>query len=224
MQQLELWLATPEAGNFFDPATLSAADLQRWQTIRSPQRRADWMSSRALLAHRPPAAAGAWSLSHSAGHAALALGPAGFSLGVDLERCRPRRFLDLAANWFSPREFEQLSELPLEEQEARFYLLWTLKEACTKALGLALLQALRDCEWWLEGAGWQARLPIRSAWRAWAYAPRPDLRLALLAIGKDRDRHLTDTPALHGWPTGSEPARGDPPAWPCLLELARPAR
>lgn len=217
MQQLELWLATPEAGKLFDPAQLNAADLQRWQAIRSPRRLADWTSSRALMAHRPPATDGSWSLSHSGGYAALARGPANLTLGVDLERCRPRRFLDLAANWFSPREFEQLSELPVTEQAAHFYLLWTLKEACTKALGLGLLQALRDCEWWLEGSEWQARLPVRNAWRVWVYAPQPELRLALLAVARDSGTPVAGAPlATQSWPAAQ--ARH----WPALLELDHP--
>jgi 4'-phosphopantetheinyl transferase len=162
------------------------------------------------MVHRPPSDHGAWSLSHSGGYAGLALGSAGLLLGVDLERVRPRRILDLAASWFTPREFDQLSGLPPADQEAHFYVLWTLKEACTKALGLELLKALRECVWWSDAEGWHAELPVKRPWRAWVFAPQSDLRLALFAVGE----HVAEFPATHGWPAEKTAE------WPCLMDLA----
>ena len=94
-----------------------------------------WRVSRFLKRRAGVFSDGLFSLSHSGGHAVLAVPSAGFAVGVDLERLRERRF-DAWPDWV------------LHEDEARWlqrhselsdrYALWTLKEALLKATGQAL--------------------------------------------------------------------------------------
>ena len=100
---ITLWLAGPKAADRFDPAAQSGPDQQRWRQIRSERRRLDWMVSRALLARAALSPGHAVSLSHSSGHAAVAVAPPGVKLGVDLEFTRPRDLASLARLAFSTR-------------------------------------------------------------------------------------------------------------------------
>ena len=60
-------------------------------------------------------------------------------LGIDVEFMpRPTNFSDIARNFFSPLEAEHLLSLPEEQQNRRFYDIWTLKEAYIKACGMGL--------------------------------------------------------------------------------------
>lgn len=60
-------------------------------------------------------------------------------IGIDIEYLpRLENILDIAHNYFSPIELEQLYQLPLEKQRDRFFELWTLKEAYIKACGMGL--------------------------------------------------------------------------------------
>ena len=45
----EVWLATPDAADQFDPSRLDLAERDEWASIRTTRRRRDWESSRALL-------------------------------------------------------------------------------------------------------------------------------------------------------------------------------
>ena len=137
---LRLYLAAPDCAAHYHAGLLDAADRARLS--RHPARAAQtgWQVSRFL---KQQAAAGgvsgspnfSGSLSHSGGHAVLAVPSADFPVGVDLERLRPRRF-DAWPDWV------------LHEDEARWlqrhselsdrYALWTLKEALLKATGQAL--------------------------------------------------------------------------------------
>jgi len=58
--------------------------------------------------------------------------------GVDVERIVVPAPLDLVAAYFSTAEQRALQALPAAQHDARFYWLWTLKEAYIKALGLGL--------------------------------------------------------------------------------------
>jgi 4'-phosphopantetheinyl transferase len=62
--------------------------------------------------------------------------------GVDVERTAAPAPLDLVAAYFSADERRALQALPAAQQDARFYWLWTLKEAYLKALGLGLQRPL----------------------------------------------------------------------------------
>lgn len=62
--------------------------------------------------------------------------------GVDVERTAVPAPLDLVAAYFSSEEQRALQALPPAQRDARFFWLWTLKEAYLKALGLGLQRPL----------------------------------------------------------------------------------
>ena len=79
-----------------------------------------------------------FSLSHSRDWLACAV-TASNAIGVDIEFCDPaREFSKLARRFFQSQEYEALQALPAADRGARFYDLWTLKEARVKASGGAL--------------------------------------------------------------------------------------
>lgn len=85
---------------------------------------------------------GGWrvNLSHSGGLAALAV-TREWPVGVDVQRLTPG--LDpcrMATRYFSPDEARYVAET---DQTARFFTLWTRKEACVKADGGRLVPGLR---------------------------------------------------------------------------------
>ncbi|MFJ8003999.1 4'-phosphopantetheinyl transferase family protein [Streptomyces fagopyri] len=84
----------------------------------------------------------AFSLSHSAGAAMLAV-CRNRDVGVDIERLRPG--LDpqaFSARYFRPEESRQVASAAPAQRWACFLALWTRKEACVKAAGARLGQAL----------------------------------------------------------------------------------
>ena len=165
--------AGPGAEGRYEASRLSPEDRARAALPRGARALLDWRVSRALKQRWLPACPGAvhtgaaltgatHSLSHSAGHACLALAPAGGRLGVDIERLRPRR-LDAAASWaFSESERGWLAGLPPDRALRTFYALWTLKEALIKAGGLDFPADLRRVG--LDGDG-ALRAP-EGGWRA----------------------------------------------------------
>jgi len=130
--------ADSSAAAHYSVEHLCAADAKRATRPRSPKAQRDWEVSRALLhAFRPKLAAPrVHSLSHSHGHAICGVAPAGWRLGVDIERTKPRGVMALADWVCSPYEKQSLGRLSGAIQLQRFYLLWTLKEAFIKAAGL----------------------------------------------------------------------------------------
>ncbi|MEP0202913.1 MAG: 4'-phosphopantetheinyl transferase superfamily protein [Halioglobus sp.] len=79
-----------------------------------------------------------FNLSHSRDWLACAVTD-GCAVGVDIEYCQPEReFTKLARRFFTQQEYEALKAMPAAERCARFYDLWTLKEARVKASGAAL--------------------------------------------------------------------------------------
>jgi len=93
-----------------------------------------------------------FNLSHSAGWLACAV-TAGTVVGLDIEYCDPDRdVLKLAGRFFQAYEIEDLQACNKEEQTARFYDYWTLKESSIKARGEALGQGL-------ESVGFRLDLP-----------------------------------------------------------------
>ena len=82
------------------------------------------------------------NLSHSGDFIVLAL-VAGHELGVDIEYSnRARRFQALGERHFSETEVAILQALTGESEQQYFYELWTLKEACLKAVGSGLVLPL----------------------------------------------------------------------------------
>jgi 4'-phosphopantetheinyl transferase len=76
----------------------------------------------------------------------------GREVGVDVERIEPRRALGpIADQLFAADEAAELRLLPRERRIARFFALWTRKEAYAKALGVGLaipLDRLRPTSDW----------------------------------------------------------------------------
>lgn len=62
-------------------------------------------------------------------------------MGVDLEFLAPASdLLDLAEHHFAPQEFKTLRNTPVDQQNHRFYELWTCKEAYLKGRGIIPLE------------------------------------------------------------------------------------
>lgn len=78
------------------------------------------------------------SLTHSATVAGVLAGPPGRDIGVDIQRFEPDRpWKEMAARFLAPAETAWIGD-----DAARFFLLWTLKEAKAKATGLPLASLL----------------------------------------------------------------------------------
>ncbi len=189
---LRLYLATPDCAARYRAELLDAAD--RLHLSHHPARAAQtgWQVGRFL---KQQAAADGFagnpnfsgSLSHSGGHAVLAVPSVDFPVGVDLERLRPRRF-DAWSDWVL--QASEVQWLQSHADLADYYALWTLKEALLKAVGLGLAdmpqvglrQEGRDwrlcaggCFWqgavfllggeWLCGAVWPPGAVAEWEWR-----------------------------------------------------------
>lgn len=74
-----------------------------------------------------------FNLSHSNNIVGCAVCSDSF-IGLDIEtNYRVRPYSDIAQQYFSKREAEQIAKLPRAEQQHTFYRLWTLKESLLKA-------------------------------------------------------------------------------------------
>lgn len=212
--QLCVWLAGPGARSFFDADAQTPEDRLRWQQLSSARRREEWEVSRALLAH-VRGRTRQLSLSHSAGHAAVAAGSGAVSLGVDVEQVRERDFLRLAKFAFAAGEHAQLEALAPRARAERFYILWTLKEAFAKALGLSVLQSVSRCTFLRHRDEWRAAVPAPGAWVARVFRPRPSLVLSVVALLPER---ATTSRACRLVETKEWPAV-ETPSWPTLASL-----
>lgn len=80
-----------------------------------------------------------FNLTHTRGLAAVVVVTDGTSVGIDAEYAVAERApLDVADHYFSAAELRGLRALAPEHQPARFFQLWTLKEAYIKANGAGL--------------------------------------------------------------------------------------
>jgi 4'-phosphopantetheinyl transferase len=85
-----------------------------------------------------------FNLSHTRGLVAVAL-TLEHDIGIDVELVDAMRFsFDLAARTFAPEEVDLLRATPTAEQPASLFAIWTLKEACIKAMGRGLSMPLAD--------------------------------------------------------------------------------
>jgi 4'-phosphopantetheinyl transferase len=126
--------------------------------------------------------------SHSGEHLLLALGQ-DVTLGVDLERLRPRaRALELARRYFAPAEADRLQVLDPALREQAFVRLWCAKEAVLKAHGRGLAFGLHRLEFAGDGDAIDAPLRLQacdrelgapSDWQLREWAPLPGYRAAL---------------------------------------------
>lgn len=142
-----------------------------------------------------------FNLSHSGARAVIAVARQG-DIGVDVEYAvKPRRIEAIAQRYFSPSEAAELLALPAAQQQARFYDLWTLKEAYIKACGMGLAIPLQHFSYGFEG---DSRLSIafdaeredsEEGWQFWQLDATPDYRLAL-ASKTDAKRPMQK---IKGW-------------------------
>ncbi|MEP6670111.1 MAG: 4'-phosphopantetheinyl transferase superfamily protein [Chthoniobacter sp.] len=85
-----------------------------------------------------------FNLSHS-GDLALIAVARGREVGVDVERMeREIEYEPIVEQYFDPTEAWELRTAPPEERVARFFDLWTRKEACLKAEGVGLVSPSRS--------------------------------------------------------------------------------
>jgi 4'-phosphopantetheinyl transferase len=153
-------IAFAESGPDLPQRFLSAAEFERAEVYKSPQRRNQFLLSRALLRAllerhtgrpaqsftirsdergKPHCVDGpAIGISHSRNIVACAVTTDG-AIGLDLEF--PGRHRDtsaIARRYFSPMEADWLASQPAD----RFFMLWVLKEAWLKALGTGIAGGL----------------------------------------------------------------------------------
>ncbi len=189
MTAVRVVLAGPEAALSFDPDQLSPRDLERWRKgfVREEKRR-EFAASRVLLASvglrefefGPGRHA---SLTHSRGHAAIAIAPPGWCIGIDLEWQRPRDVPGLESWCYSDAELAAAAALSAEERARKFLLRWAIKEAGLKALGLRFPGGLREVDVTFDGDRPSlVRLPGQRSHRTWAWRPREDCVLSVVAI------------------------------------------
>jgi phosphopantetheine--protein transferase-like protein len=144
---------------------VTAADRQRLTPTMVARRRTEYLAGRALLRYalarqlgpeaasmpievtrdgKPECVGGpAISVSHSADVVACAVvGDAGTAIGIDVEATRPRDLEAIAERFFTPREARWVAQ----DAEERFRMLWVLKEAYLKALGVGIVGGLDALE------------------------------------------------------------------------------
>jgi len=128
-----------------------------------------------------------FNLSHTRGLVACVLALE-HDVGVDVEQQDRRVEIDLVANnVFSPRERRELDALGEAERRARFFELWTLKEAYLKAIGKGLTLSLKSISIELPAAAppriaFEAKTGDRSErWFLRLARPHPGFVLAVAA-------------------------------------------
>jgi len=128
-----------------------------------------------------------FNLSHSAEKVVLAVSRFE-GIGVDVECARkPRRVAAIAQRYFSNAEAAQLLSLPEDQQQSRFYDLWTLKEAYIKACGMGLAIPLQHFSYCFLGddrltVEFDARRnDVAAAWQFWQIFTGADYKLAVAA-------------------------------------------
>lgn len=124
--------------------------------------------------------------SHSGERLLLAMGR-DITLGVDLERLRPRpRALELAERYFAPAEAARLRATAPAQREATFLRLWCAKEALLKAHGRGLAFGLDRLEFGMDEDGAPVRLlacdpalGIATEWQLREWTPEPGYHAAV---------------------------------------------
>ncbi len=137
-----------------------------------------------------------FNLSHSGQWLAVAVGCGGL-IGVDIERQRSLgRASDLARRYFSQAEAAHLAALVEPARSTAFFHLWTVREACIKAMGTSLAQSLnalvlappdgallRVPPGWPPPQSWSVRrLPSSLPLHGCLAAPRPGVRITPILL------------------------------------------
>lgn len=123
-----------------------------------------------------------FNLSHTAGFAVCAIGHHR-QVGIDVERIREMEDAPaIARRFFSPDEADAIDRLHGRDRMARFFELWTLKEAYVKGLGRGLTVPLDSFAFSFHdtGLGFDTTADT-SAWRFWLFEPARHARVALCA-------------------------------------------
>ncbi len=123
-----------------------------------------------------------FSLSHANGMVACVV-TTGSEVGVDVESLDRNVDVDeLARRFFAPAEAAELAGLESGPRAVRFFDLWTLKEALSKALGLPLAESLNSLAFTVGGDGLiRLDAPAIEAdlWQFGLFAPGARYRLAV---------------------------------------------
>jgi 4'-phosphopantetheinyl transferase len=134
-----------------------------------------------------------FNITHTKGLVAVAVSRLR-DLGIDAENLNERtQAIKLARRYFTPEEARNLESLPLAQQLARFYSLWTLKESWMKATGKGLVAGLDKAAFSLDEhhkvVGLSFAAGDAADWRFWQYVPNDEhaLALALRAPGATQD-------------------------------------
>jgi 4'-phosphopantetheinyl transferase len=145
-----------------------------------------------------------FSLSHTDGFVACAVSSCE-RVGIDVEATdRPVSYLEIARTFFSLAEHADLISLPSVQQRDRFFDLWTLKEAYTKARGLGLQVPLDEFSIHVAPGGKRGITFSRDlgddpkSWCFSQFSPTPRHRLAI-ADGSGCGLPVVSQP----WPLGS---------------------
>jgi 4'-phosphopantetheinyl transferase len=138
----------------------------------------------------------AFNISHTRGLILLGITSDGV-IGVDVENCRAREApLEIADQFFEPKELAELRTLPTAQQQDRFFEYWTLKESYIKARGMGLSIPL---DWFgfqfsgesTVGISMRPELNDRpSRWRFWQFRPGASYLAAVCAETTERSQRL----------------------------------
>ncbi len=147
----------------------------------------------ALVAPSGLEAAISFNISHTAEMVVMAVSQS-CELGVDVEHVLRRAApLDVAEHYFSDAEVAALQALPAAAQPARFFALWTLKEAYIKACGMGLSIPLDQFGFAFDSGA--ATLSVAPAlgddagrWHFWQHQLSPEHLLAVCAEHGGRAR------------------------------------
>jgi 4'-phosphopantetheinyl transferase len=171
---IEVWLASStEILGSIDPAfVLSSAECSHALTLRLSGDRERFVAGRILLRHALSAAAGGassppewrfrlspngkpevdsglptipFNLSHAGACVAVAVGRR-HPVGIDIEGIAPEDRGETVVDALSDRERALLDQMDRERERVAFIRLWTVKEACAKALGLGVSMEFRSIE------------------------------------------------------------------------------
>lgn len=211
---VRLWFAPPEVAGSLDISHLTADEAGEFSRIRGTRKQCDWKASRLLLHAAGPELTDSRSLAHSHGYAALAIGPGLTRVGVDIEVLSERNFAAIAQLAYGSDESDWLDSLADEtRQRSAFYELWTLKEASIKALGLPLLEGLRNCRFVDQDGLWNPWLPTTQSWVAATFMPTPNVILSVVLTGFS-SQPGSFRPICIEWPDR-------PVSWPALRSISK---
>jgi len=141
-----------------------------------------------------------FNISHTRGALVIGFARAG-ELGVDVEYTqRQARVIALADRYFSPEEVQELLSLPPEQQKARFFDLWTLKEAYIKACGMGLALSLASFSYRFSANGIgisfaPGRDDVAARWEFWQLQLSPQHRAAIAFAAESK----VQPTSLHGF-------------------------